>query len=241
MNNRSMYRALHQGRDLFYHEISYGTASLCIGIAQEALPPLAAKLLRQAYDSVQQETIRNPAFLVSLAPLAPMEGAAKVPLAMYRAALAADVGPMASVAGAIAEYVSCGLGELSPNNIVENGGDLYLMGDTSRTVAIYAGDSPLSNRIGLAISAEQLPLSVCTSSATIGHSLSLGKADAAIILAKSGALADAAATTLGNAIVSADALPAAIERASKIEGVLGAVGIIGDALAAWGDVEIVKL
>ncbi|MCA1989441.1 MAG: hypothetical protein LDL07_09915, partial [Desulfarculus sp.] len=86
-----------------------------------------------------------------------------------------------------------------------------------------------------------MPLAVCTSSGTVGHSLSLGRADAATILAKDAALADAAATALGNRVRTAADLATALDWAQGVPGVLGALVIKGSQLAAWGEVELVRL
>ncbi len=119
---------------------------------------------------------------------------------MAAAAQTAGVGPMAAVAGAIAECVGRELLEFSPEVIVENGGDIFLKVSHRRTVGIFAGDSPLTGRIGIQIEARDTPLGVCTSSGTVGHSLSFGRADAVVVLAPAAALADAAATAIGNRV-----------------------------------------
>jgi ApbE superfamily uncharacterized protein (UPF0280 family) len=85
-----------------------------------------------------------------------------------------------------------------------------------------------------------MPAGVCTSSGTVGPSLSLGLADAAIILSHSAALADAAATAVGNIVKSADDIQQALERGKQIEGILGVVVIKGDRMGAWGDINLVR-
>ena len=84
-------------------------------------------------------------------------------------------------------------------------------------------------------------MGICTSSATVGHSLSLGAADAAVILANSAALADAVATRVGNRIQQKGDIPAALELAQSIPGVTGALVVLGGDLGAWGDLEMVDL
>jgi ApbE superfamily uncharacterized protein (UPF0280 family) len=148
---------------------------------------------------------------------------------------------MAAVAGAIARAVGEGLMAYSPEVIVENGGDIYLKSLQTRTVSIYAGKSPLSQRIGIRIAADDTPLAICTSSGTVGHSLSFGKADAAVAVSRSAALADAAATAIGNRVNSADDIDPALEFSSGIEGLTGAIIIIGDRIGIRGDLEICRL
>ena len=120
---------------------------------------------------------------------------------MIRAGTVAGVGPMAAIAGAIAENVGRGLLEFADQVIVENGGDVFIKTRRPVTVGIYAGSSPLSMQIGMRLDSKKAPLAVCTSSGTLGHSLSLGRADAVCAVADSCALADAAATS-SNASIS---------------------------------------
>jgi len=151
------------------------------------------------------------------------------------------VGPMAAVAGAIAEYVGRHLLKKTNQVIVENGGDLFLKADRPVTVSIFAGTSPLSERIGLVISPRLMPLGVASSSATVGHSLSLGKADVACIVSPSAALADAAATALCNRIKGPGDLSGMTEWAGGLKGILGALVVMGDKMASWGEIELVAL
>lgn len=151
------------------------------------------------------------------------------------------VGPMASVAGAIAQYVADGLMDFTGQVIVENGGDIYVKTRRPVTVAILAGNSPLNERFGLLISERQMPLGVCTSSATVGHSLSMGIADAACILSPSGALADGAATAVGNRVRQGADLEEVGEWSQRIKGIMGGVVIAAKRMATWGDIELVEL
>ncbi len=184
----------------------------------------------------------HPEFLEALAPLPLDPLAPALVQAMLEAGGAAAVGPMAAVAGAIAEAVGRDLLALSPEVVVENGGDIFLSTRSPSTVAVFAGRSPLSNKVGLVVRPERSPLAVCTSSATVGHSLSLGKADAAVAVATSGALADAAATAIGNAARGPHPVEAGLEAARAIPGLLGALIICADRLGAWGEaVELVSL
>jgi ApbE superfamily uncharacterized protein (UPF0280 family) len=157
---------------------------------------------------------------------------------MIEAGRQTGVGPMAAVAGAVAEYVGRELLTFSPEIIVENGGDIFLKILRQRTVGIYAGDSPLTGKIGLEINPRETPLGVCTSSGTVGHSLSFGKADAAVIIAASATLADAAATAIGNRVNRPEDVAGAIQFGKGINGLKGIVIIIGESVGAWGDVKL---
>jgi ApbE superfamily uncharacterized protein (UPF0280 family) len=195
---------------------------------------LVAKYRRQLEGYIE----RHPDFLSSLEPLAVGSDAPRLVTEMANAAEKAGVGPMAAVAGSIAEFVGRELLELSPELIVENGGDIYLKSSSDRLIGIYAGPSPLTGKVGLEIKGKDTPLGVCTSSGTVGHSLSYGQADAVIALSRSAALADAAATAIGNIIKSADDIPRAIERAISLKGLNGIIIIKGDKMGLWGKVRI---
>jgi ApbE superfamily uncharacterized protein (UPF0280 family) len=183
----------------------------------------------------------HPDFLHTLAPWPDDPFAPAVVREMIQAAAPAGVGPMAAVAGALAARVGQRLDPLSPEIIVENGGDIFLKITQPATVALFAGQSPLSYRVGLKIDPALSPVGVCTSSGTVGHSLSFGRADAACVVAPDTALADAAATALGNRVPDAAAIPAALKWAAALDGILGAVVIVGEQLGAWGRVDLTPL
>jgi len=160
---------------------------------------------------------------------------------MIRVTKEVGVGPMACVAGAIAQHVAVGLLKFADQVIVENGGDIFLQANRPITVSILAGNSLLSGRFGLLIPAKQMPLGVCSSSATVGHSLSMGIADVVCIVSSSAALADAAATAIGNQIKRKTDLEMVSGVANKIEGIVGGVVIVDDKMATWGNIELVDL
>lgn len=182
-----------------------------------------------------------PAFAASMAPW-PLDGPAPpIVRRMCGAASRARVGPMAAVAGAVAAAVGADLLAQSAEVVIENGGDVFIRNREALTIAIYAGDSPLSMRIGLQFEAAADPFGVCTSSGTVGHSRSLGRADAVCVVAPCCALADAAATAIGNQVKTAKDIQAAIEFGRAIEGLDGIVIVAGDRLGVWGNLQVVPL
>jgi len=184
---------------------------------------------------------RHPLFLHSLEPCSVEEDAPDIVREMARAAGTVGVGPMAAVAGAIAEAVGRDLLVYSPEVTVENGGDIFMKVSRTSLIGIYAGGSPFTDKIALEINPEETPLGVCTSSGTVGHSLSLGAADAVIVLSHSAALADAAATAIGNKVVVAGDIDAVIEQVKVITELVGIVIIKDDRMGMWGDVKLVPL
>jgi len=206
------------------------------------LSNIALDSLLRHREHLESYIAAHPGFVEALEPLPLDPLAPPVVRDMLEAAVAAGVGPMAAVAGAMAEAVGRDLLPHSPEVLVENGGDIFLKTASPATISLFAGPSPLSERVGLLIRPEDTPLGVCTSSGSVGHSLSFGRADAACVIAPSAALADAAATALGNMIREPLDIEAAIDRVSAIPGVLGCVVIQGTTMGASGSgFELVPL
>jgi ApbE superfamily uncharacterized protein (UPF0280 family) len=184
---------------------------------------------------------KHPEFLTSLVPLPADEHAPDIAQAMLRAAAAAGVGPMAAVAGALAELTGREILTFCDEVLVENGGDIFLNVNREITISIYAGASALSNRVGIKIDHLNTAWGVCTSSGTVGPSLSFGSADAVTIVSASAALADAAATAVGNLVNNAADIQKAIDSGKRISGVSGILIIKDEHMGVWGDINLVTL
>jgi hypothetical protein len=185
---------------------------------------------------------RQPRFEASYQPYEVPDDSPEVVRLMAYAADKARVGPMAAVAGAIAELVGKDLLVSSSDIIVENGGDIFIHSERERKVGIFAAESPLSGRLALRVPpTPPQGLGVCTSSATVGPSYSAGGADSALVVANSAALADAAASALGNRAKSPDHIEEALASVLDIEGVSGCLLIIGEHLGLRGDIELASL
>jgi ApbE superfamily uncharacterized protein (UPF0280 family) len=231
------YRHRIKGQALISFNVVVKETDLYIR-ASTNLKRKALKLVLKYRNTLERYIERHPSFLTSLEPLAIGDDAPHIIKLMSESARKVGVGPMASVAGAIAEFVGNELSAFSPEIIIENGGDIFLKSLKKRLIGIYAGKSPLSDKIGLEISGQDTPLGVCSSSGTVGHSLSYGKADAVVALSKSATLADAAATAIGNLIVKHSDIPKGIEFAKGIDGLLGVIIIKDDKMGLWGKVKI---
>ena len=125
--------------------------------------------------------------------------------------------------------------------IVENGGDIFMKISRTRMMGVYAGESPLTGKIAFEIRPEETPLGVCTSSGTVGHSLSFGKADAVVVMSRSAALADAAATAICNRVQCATDISPALGFARGIKGLLGVAIIFGDHMGLSGQIRLADL
>jgi hypothetical protein len=150
---------------------------------------------------------------------------------------------MAAVAGALSEFVGRGMLDnwYTREIIVENGGDIFMKTGFPRKIGVYAGNSPLGQQFAIEVRPEETPLGICTSAGTVGHSLSFGNADAAVILAKDAALADAVATAAANRAVTGADLERAVSFALSVPGVVGALVIMGERMAVVGDIRLVGL
>jgi uncharacterized protein len=203
----------------------------------------AYRLALEAYGAARPEFIASLAPIAAMpqpTPIAAMRETPPIAAAMIAASAAAGVGPMAAVAGAVARFVGEDLErELGARElVVENGGDIWLLFEEPIELSVFAGASPLSERVGVAIPPSLSPLGVCTSSGTIGPSFSFGRADAAMVAARDAALADAWATAFGNMVTSEADIAPALERAKSAPGVLSLLVVKGDRMGIEGGLEL---
>ena len=184
---------------------------------------------------------KDKRFLTALKPIEIELNASLIVKEMSKAAKKVNVGPMAAVAGALAQFLGRDLLKKGYKEvIIENGGDIFLKIHRTRSIGIYAGRSGLWRGLSLKIKPQDTPLGICTSSCTLGHSLSFGCADSVVILAKNASLADAVATAACNRVKSKRDLPLAMDFIRCISGIYGAVIIFRNKLASWGRIEFVK-
>lgn len=182
----------------------------------------------------------DPFFMLTLEPYdRAIEKAPQIARDMARAGSAVGIGPMSAVAGTIARFaLEAMIGAGATHAIVDNGGDVALVTDRKVLMGIYAGSSPLKN-LAFEIPPRARPIGICTSSGTVGPSISFGSADAAIVVSEDVSLADAAATALGNAVVEASPLEDSFKAVDK-PGIEGALVIRGEEMALWGDLPPLK-
>ena len=233
------YRLWIKEKDLVSFNVVVRETDLFIR-ARRDLKKKALAVVTKQRDLLEKYIERYPEFVTALEPFPVGDDAPYIVKEMVQAAEKVGVGPMATVAGALAEFVGKELLNFSSEVIVENGGDIFLKNLKRRVIGIYAGKPPFTGKVALEIRPEETPLGVCTSSGTVGHSLSFGRADAAIVLSPSTPLADAAATAIGNLVTEEDDIPRGIEFAKGVEGLKGVAIIKGDKMALWGQIKIVQ-
>ncbi|MEM1658263.1 MAG: UPF0280 family protein [Candidatus Jordarchaeales archaeon] len=197
----------------------------------------AVRSIKRNVTLLEKYLERHPAFFYSLEPVEARKDAPEVAKHMAEAAFETGVGPMAAVAGALADMAVEAMLPKAKVAVVENGGEVSANSERAVTVGILAGSSPLSGKLAFQLSKEDMPLGIGTSSGTVGRGFSFGIADAATVVARNAALADAAATAVGNAVRGKDperAVQAGLEVAEGIRGVRGALVIVGEHVGMVG-------
>jgi ApbE superfamily uncharacterized protein (UPF0280 family) len=234
------YRRWVRGGRLASQQVTVQETDLSV-YADDIGPELIKEAVIEQRGQIEHYIEHHPGFRTTLEPWPDDVTAPPIVREMIRAGRRAGVGPMAAVAGAVAERVGRALLNHTGQVIVENGGDIFLSVESETVIGLYAGASPLSHRLGLKIDPGSTPLSVCTSSGTVGHSKSFGKADAVCVLSPSCALADAAATAIANHVQGPEDIEAATRRGQSIPGVLGVLVVTGEKMGMWGQIEITAI
>jgi ApbE superfamily uncharacterized protein (UPF0280 family) len=206
----------------------------------------AYRICCDAFDAVTAEIVRQRRILEhyierhrdfgrSFEPIEPNDNAPPIAQRMARAGRLAGVGPMAAVAGAMAQCAGeAGLKAGAREVIVDNGGDIYLRVAEPVIIGLDSGGADLADRLAFSLKADDTPISICSSSGRMGHSTSLGQCDLATVVSKDAALADAAATRAANLVKTAEDVDAALEQITAIEGVDGVLIVKDDRVGLAG-------
>jgi len=240
LKEKLIYRDFIDPGRLIPFEVWIKESNLLV-LADKKLSREAEEALIQCRKDIEQYIYRNPLFKTSFKPLPFQEDMPPIVREMAEASEKAGVGPMAAVAGAIAEFVGKKLLSFCHQIIVENGGDIFIQVKRKKRVGIYAGESPLSGKIALEIEGEDTPLGICCSAGTFGHSLSLGEADAVVILSSSTALADATATATGNIVKEDKDIKKGLDFLKKIPEIKGGLIVKEKKMGVWGKIKVVRI
>ncbi|MHC1573540.1 MAG: UPF0280 family protein [Candidatus Syntropharchaeales archaeon] len=206
--------------------------------ARESEIEAAISAIRHHRQELESFIIKDPFFMTTLEPYCvEIDDPPLIVEKMVEASRKVGCGPMAAVAGTIAELARAAMIEEGASYaVVDNGGDIALTADRVIKVGIYAGGSVIRD---LAFEIEPTPLlGICTSSATVGPSISFGVADVACVVSRDVSLADAAATVLGNAVRLECDIEEAFSVVKDISGIDGALIIHQDRLALWGKLPV---
>lgn len=204
------------------------------------LPGRITQKLREARAAIKAWMRVQPEFGPSLVPVKVSANAPQIVQNMARGAERWNVGPMAAVAGAVAEEITRAFMDESPDFLVENGGDIFMASTKERTIALLP-DPENGASIGIKLAAGLFPMSICSSSSTIGHSLSFGQGELVTVLARDASMADAAATHLCNNLKSPKDLEHIIKEAEEDPDIIGLFAQCGSQLGLWGDIELVVI
>lgn len=230
-----------EGRRSF--TVSYRKTDLWIAVDEASfdgrMADYALAAIRDLWLAMEDYIATDSEYASSLVPYSPRAEAPAILHDMSRAAAAAGIGPMSAVAGACAREIAAALKQRFAYReiIIENGGDIYAELASAADIALFAGESPLSERIGLHIPALS-PIGICTSSGTVGPSLSFGKADAVMIVCRDVAAADSYATAFANRIATEDDISPVMELIGTHDDILGAIAVKGDRMGIVGQLEL---
>jgi uncharacterized protein len=225
-------------------EVKYLETDLWIGVNpssfKEEMKAIAFDKILELRTRLDEYILSEPFFKKSLKPFRPSENAPCEAKEMAVAAERAGIGPMSAVAGLFAREV----GETLLQNfsveemVIENGGDIFVLLKNELLLSVFAGESPLSERIGLVIPPGKGKMGICTSAGTVGPSLSFGKADAVVVVCEDVLLADAFATAFGNKVKSPNDVEKVINQSEKYPEILSMLIICEDKVGVRGDYEI---
>lgn len=239
MYKERTYRRWVKNEGLVTFEVKEAQTDLLISASKDLAKQAREALLNYRQD-IESYIKIDDSFRISLEPIKVKEGAPLIVKAMSSAATKADVGPMAAIAGAVAEFVGRDLLRYSEEIIVENGGDIFIRSGNKKVMGIYAGeDSPYTGKLAVEIGPSSDGLGICTSSGTVSHSLNFGKADAAMIISDDTAFADALATATGNMVKDKESIKDGIDFAKSFKDVKGVLILVGNKMGSWGSIKFV--
>ena len=189
-----------------------------------------------ARSDVKRHIVNDPFFLTTFEPYDCGRDASNIVRRMCAASRTVGVGPMATVAGAIAQ---AGLEAMIDNGCrhgwIDNGGDIALLLEQPVTVEVYCEpDAP--EAFALEVDTLGEILGVCSSSGRLGHSISLGESDVSVAIADSAVLADAAATAIGNCARGKNDLVECFRPVKGVEGFVGGLAVLGGDVSMCGRV-----
>lgn len=223
--------------DLYKEEIVHRESRIKVVVDDESLVEKAYNELLTQRAVIEEYIDRDPLFTTSLKPYKILDDAPPIVRAMAKGAEIANVGPMATVAGIIAETICRRLiREEAKVAIVENGGDIVAATERPITVGIFSGSQKLANTLAFELNRENTPLAICSSSSFLGHSLSFGACDLATVFSQKAAVADAVATAVGNMVSDERDLVPALEWAVSRESVDGALILKDEKLGMIGEI-----
>lgn len=222
--------------ELLHEHFRLSETIVTISARQQRQIEAAKESIRVQRSYLEDFIRKDPFFMLTLDPYdSEADDAPEIVKQMIECSTVFGIGPMAAVAGIIAQFaVQTMMDAGATYAVVDNGGDICILNDQPIVVGIYAGSSPIRN-LAFELPARCAPIGICTSSGTVGPSISFGSADAAMVISEDTALADAAATALGNAVGATGPLQECFQAIDRPR-IDGALVIRGEEMALWGDI-----
>lgn len=226
---------------LYQEEKLYKDTRVKILVDKESLIGEAFDEIIEKRKIIEKYIKENPEFLEALRPIAVKQGDPELIVKMKNAAQIVGVGPMAAVAGVLAEEGCNKIKDKCSVAVVENGGDIFAVCRDPVNVGIFAGETKLKDKLAFKLDSKNTPIAICSSSSFLGHSKSFGKCDLATVFSKDSAIADCAATEVGNRVKKEEDIEKVLNWAISLEGVSGVIIIKNDKIGIIGDVpELIK-
>jgi ApbE superfamily uncharacterized protein (UPF0280 family) len=235
--DKSIYRNRVKHKEKYNWKIAYKYSDLLISCNKDVSLKLE-KLIKEIYGFLESCIKKEPVFEKSLVPLEIKEYFPPIIKRMCRKAAIFNVGPMATVAGAVCDHIASGLDRHCRRLIIENGGDIFIKSNKDVDIGVYLKNKYFADKICLKIRAGDTPCGICSSSGMFGHSLSLGRSDLVVVLAKSTISADGAATSIANKINKPADINKTIIDYKNIKGITGILVVKDDNLGVWGNIEL---
>jgi hypothetical protein len=246
MYQERVYRKAVNSNRFFYFRVVVLETDLWIGIGHEPYASLRFELeeiIRLYRSEIENYGNMYRPFFDSRIPIPVNNAMPPTVREMCEAVQRPGVGPMAAVAGVMAERIGRSLETKFPDSeiIVENGGDIWAKFHTPLTIRIDAGKSDFTEKLGILLPPDLSPCGICTSSGTVGHSLSFGNADAVTIVSKKASVADAWATSICNKIKTSRDLNLLSDVFQNEDQILACIAIIDNQIVAVGAIELIPL
>jgi ApbE superfamily uncharacterized protein (UPF0280 family) len=238
------YRKFTDNERFISFQVEWLETDLWVGVSKasyrQAIPVFILEEIKRLRQLLDNYIHSNQAFKNSLVPVPKDNEAPEEIQQMISASTIAGIGPMSAVAGLFAEYIGKSVIEKFGTDeiVVENGGDLFVFVKKDIDILVYAGNSALSNKIAVTIPHHYTPLGLCTSSGTVGHSLSFGKADAVMVACTNTTLADSLATRFGNEVKAPADIAYALNLSETFDEIVSMIIIVQDKIGIRGKLGI---
>jgi uncharacterized protein len=236
--NKDVYRILVDSRGMFSWKVKYKYSDLFI-VSDKDISSIIIPALSDFYKIIEKFSESHPSFVKTFNPYVSGIDFPDIIKKMCDQSEVFNVGPMASVAGAVCEYLAGVLSKDNPYLAIENGGDIYIKSPKDITAGLFVRNKYFKDSIKIKIRKNLLPCGIASSSGTLGHSLSLGKADLAAVVCSSAILADSAATAAGNMINTKEDIEKTINHFKNFKEIEGLVLIKDDKIGLFGNIELV--